>query len=57
MVEAGLLSRQWDDLTSSTVTLGVLQRLGLTCPLAPPPPLYGETETDLSTAAATAGLW
>ena len=43
VVEAGLLTRQWDDLTSSTVTLGVLQRLGLVCPLAPPPPLYGQT--------------
>ena len=43
MVEAGLLSRQWDDLTSSAVTLGVLQRLGLVCPLAPPPPLYGQS--------------
>ena len=42
MVEASLLTRQWDSLTSDTVTLGVLHRLGLTCPLAPPPPLYGE---------------
>ena len=69
VVEAGLLTRQWDDLTTSTVTLGVLQRLGLICPLAPPPPLYGETDTgaalyggtgteaDLLAGTATTALW
>ncbi|XP_037068657.1 uncharacterized protein LOC119089962 [Pollicipes pollicipes] len=40
VVEAGLLTRQWDDLTSDAVSLGVLQRLGLLCQLAPPPGLY-----------------
>ncbi|XP_043245367.1 uncharacterized protein LOC122393433 [Amphibalanus amphitrite] len=45
VVEAALLSRHWDQLTNSAITLGVLRRLGLVCPLAPPPPLYDLAES------------